>query len=522
MYCPKCGKENPDDARVCSSCSSALLIAPVGSETITPRTSGLAIAAFVLGILSIFTLGVTIIPAIVLGIVAFIIIEKSGGRLTGTVFAIMGIVVPVLAFFGMSMLALPALSQSRQLATRMDCGTNLSSLGKAMIIYSNDYDEELPRSGGRESVWSTRIPAWDATNRFVAYGLTAAGTGGQASISSCFYLLVKYAEVTPKSFVCKGDSGTTEFDPADYGAGDRDLVDLWDFGSYVSTAYNPIAHCSYSYHMPFGLYALTALGEPGMPVAADRNPWQDSPAVMAKNMAGPPPFNPNGGREAIEVGNAIAHEEDGQNVLFLDSHVGFETRSFCGINDDNIYTYWDGGDIRIGSTPMGGSMPQSRLDSLLVHDGGGETGGYPAPPSKGRTCFTAETPVWVGGALVQISEVAAGQTISKFLCTPSTACLEQVEKVQQHEGMFECRDVMLESGNRIGVVGAHCFMLDSGQWIAAQNLTSGLRLKTLTGTVGIKSVTKRAVPYTGKVYNLKIKNSDQYMVGKDAVIVRDY
>jgi hypothetical protein len=65
-------------------------------------------------------------------------------------------------------------------------------------------------------------------------------------------------------------------------------------------------------------------------------------------------------------------------------------------------------------------------------------------------------------------------------------------------------------------------MLDSGQWIAAQNLTSGLRLKTLTRTVGIKSVTTRAVPYTGKVYNLKVQSSDHYMVGKDAVIVRDY
>ena len=162
----------------------------------------------------------------------------------------------------------------------------------------------------------------------------------------------------------------------------------------------------------------------------------------------------------------------------------------------------------------------SRLDSLLVHDSGG-MGGY-GPPPKGSACFTADVPVWVDGAPVQISEVAVGQRVDVLHCAIPRACLEQVEQVQEHEGTFECRDVVLASGNRIGVVGAHCFMLDSGQWIAAQNLTSGLRLKTLTGSVGIKSVTKRAVPYTGKVYNLKIKNSDQYMVGKDAVIVRDY
>jgi hypothetical protein len=518
MYCPRCGKENPDDAQVCSSCSSALSKAPVTAEHPTPRTSGLAIAAFVLGILSIFTLGVTIIPAIILGIIAIVMIEKSGGRLTGTVFAVLGIVVPVLAFFGMFALALPALSKSRQLAARMACGTNLSSLGKAMIIYSNDYDDKLPRSGGRNSTWASVIPDWQAANRFVAYGLSADGSGGTGSISSCFFLLFKYAEVATESFVCKGDDGTTEFDPAEHNVFDRDIVDLWDFGG--DPTWGGGHHCSYSYHMPFGLYALTALGEPGTPVAADRNPWMNSPAATAKNMAGPPPFNPNGGREAIEAGNAIAHQEDGQNVLFLDSHVGFERRPFCGINDDNIYTFWDGGDIRIGGMPMVGSEPAYRLDSLLVHDG--EAGGSRPKPPKGRTCFTAETPVWVDGALVPITEVAPGRTVGKLLCAARTPCPAQIEQVQQHEGTFECRDIVLESGNRIGVVGAHCFMLDSGQWIAAHNLTSGLRLKTLTGTVGVKSITKRAVPYTGKVYNLKVRSSDQYTVGKDAVIVRDY
>ena len=77
----------------------------------------------------------------------------------------------------------------------------------------------------------------------------------------------------------------------------------------------------------------------------------------------------------------------------------------------------------------------------------------------------------------------------------------------------------LERRNHVQV---HCFMLDSGEWIAAQDLRDGLRLKTLNDTVGVKSVEIRATPYIGKVYNLKIANSDRYMVGKDGVIVRDY
>jgi prepilin-type N-terminal cleavage/methylation domain-containing protein len=396
---------------------------------------------------------------------------------------------------------MPALARVRQIAFRMVCGTNLSGIGKAMLIYANDYEDELPRAGGRNSAWAARIPNWQALNRFGAYAVSPDGSGGTGNISSCFYLLVKYAEVTPKSFMCKGDSGVSEFKPADEGVGDRDLIDLWDFGM------EPETHCSYSYHMPFGLYALTTSSEPGMAVAADRNPWQASPAGAAKDIS---LFNPDGGKEAVKVGNAVAHQEDAQNVLFLDIHVGQEKRSFCGINDDNIYTFWDGGDIRRGGMPSIGATPQDRLDSLLVHDGvggagGGGGGGGTTPPPKGRACFVADTPAMVNGKHVQISQVTAGRTISS---------------VEEHEGTFLCRDIVLESGNTISVVDAHCFMLDSGQWVAAQNLTTSQRLKTLTGTVGIKSITTRN--YTGKVYNLKVQGSDQYMVGEDSVIVRDF
>ena len=65
-------------------------------------------------------------------------------------------------------------------------------------------------------------------------------------------------------------------------------------------------------------------------------------------------------------------------------------------------------------------------------------------------------------------------------------------------------------------------MLDSGRWLAAQNLRSGLKLKSLNGSIVIKSVVKRAMPYVGKVYNLKVKDSEQYLVGEDGVVVRDW
>lgn len=161
--------------------------------------------------------------------------------------------------------------------------------------------------------------------------------------------------------------------------------------------------------------------------------------------------------------------------------------------------------------PTGGRGGRRRFGS-----GGGDGGGGEAPV-KGRACFVPQTPVWIEGKLIEIAKVTAGRTIGM-----NSRGSISVAQLQEHEGTFECRDIVLDSGSTIGVVCSHYFMLESGKWIAAQNLTAGLKLKTRTGTVAVKNVTKRTVPYTGKVYNLKIKNSSRYFIGKDVIIVRDY
>jgi hypothetical protein len=301
MYCPKCNKENPDDAQFCNSCGSRLPENSPATEGVNIRVSKFAIASFVCALcglicslpaviatieyrilspesdLVMVASGVSIIftgAAIILGITALALIGSSGDRLTGYGFAAIGTAVPVILLFVICIL--PALRNTRSTAFRMVCGTNLSGIGKAMLIYANDYGDELPQAGGESSVWTAKIPDWKAGNRLGAYNLNSDGSGGQVSISSSFYLLVKYVEVTPKTFVCKQDSGTTEFKPAKYRVRDRKLIDLWDFGP------EPWKHCSYSYHNPYAQYALTTSSEPGMAVAADRNPWMASPFVKAK------------------------------------------------------------------------------------------------------------------------------------------------------------------------------------------------------------------------------------------------
>ncbi len=265
---------------------------------------------------------------------------------------------------------MPALARVRQLAFRMVCGTNLSGIGKAMLIYANDYEDELPKAGGRNTVWIDTLPDWTNPNRQQAFS-------NGATISSCFYLLVKYAEVTPKSFLCKGDSDVSEFkltDPDYAGAvgANAELIDVWNFGPDGSR------HCSYSYHYPFDQYALTTSSEPGLAVAADPNPWQDESAArtdaewdaFGQAAAG----NLGSSNEDVRKGNAVTHQNEGQNVLFLDSHVNFEKVPYCAVNDDNIYTWAQAkGDrvgVRLGVGGTPGTNPARRQDSILVTDEG--------------------------------------------------------------------------------------------------------------------------------------------------------
>jgi len=139
-----------------------------------------------------------------------------------------------------------------------------------------------------------------------------------------------------------------------------------------------------------------------------------------------------------------------------------------------------------------------------------------------RICFPGDTFVWADGGIMKISEVIPGQKITAAGNFGKVQFFCEVESIQEHEGMFECYDIMLENGNCISVADSHYFLVDSGQWVALQNLKSSSRLQSPRGPITIVSVVKRLTPFVGKVYNLKVKDTDNYLVGQDGIIVRDY
>jgi hypothetical protein len=308
-----------------------------------------------------------------------ILCGRNTGRLRGLTVVDTVVLSVVLAFLVFGLL-MPMHVRAQSESLRDVCAAHLASIGKAMRVYANDYEGKLPRAGGRNSNWAP--VNWCALTRSRpgiagAYGVIASdGTGGNCTISSCFYLLIKYAEVSPKVFPCPEDPCVSEFTLSAEGSnatGITDLIQAWDFGA------QPSRHCSYAYHSPWGVYALTTSNDPNMPVAADRNPYIASPGQKAaKTFLNPSDpaivFAGKVGSEACQkYGNSTVHKGEGQNVLFLDTHVSFKNRPFCGLEDDNIYTvstFADRGDS-MGVIPMTiapGASPRNRRDSVLVHD----------------------------------------------------------------------------------------------------------------------------------------------------------
>jgi hypothetical protein len=263
------------------------------------------------------------------------------------------------------------LAKPRERSSLVLCASNLAQIGKIMFVYAADNEGALPRAGGPTTLWGP-VLSWMGMTPHSVYGLNADGSGGKATISSSLYLLVKYYQAHPRLFVCPGDAGTSEFKLSKAGLSTNvRLADAWDFGPITLACKS----CSFAYHIPYRGHALTTSRDPNLAVAADRNPWMQGPVGYP---ADPTKFIPDltwysGGTPATgRYGNARTHDTDGQNVLFLDGRVTFETRSWCGLDKDNIYmisySTTGGGSPKGPIATISCYVPLNDKDSLLLHD----------------------------------------------------------------------------------------------------------------------------------------------------------
>jgi prepilin-type N-terminal cleavage/methylation domain-containing protein/prepilin-type processing-associated H-X9-DG protein len=312
---------------------------------------------------------------------------------------------------------MPALNKVKKIAQRVICGTNLKGLGNAHMVYANDYDDEFVVQGGGWGTalqWADNCGTEGWRRSMNPSGGLAAGSRNAITVGASLYLLVREADVSPKSFVCPAGS-ETEFSGRNTGDSGTpfDIVDLYDFGhptdSSAGPAEGPTRTVSYAYHNPYnaGLatptgaksrYSATGSRSASFAVMADKNPWFDNKlptkgGPTADNymdivgMLGVSKTDGDWGTPPAtllkfekDCANAQPHGREGQNVLYADGHSAYETRTDVSTRNDNIYTPWD---YTPGSTMPSAQKtwrrgiynqsrntfyPRSTDDSVLVND----------------------------------------------------------------------------------------------------------------------------------------------------------
>ncbi|MBE0534609.1 MAG: hypothetical protein IH624_02990 [Phycisphaerae bacterium] len=260
---------------------------------------------------------------------------------------------------------IPAFDNGSRIAPRVVCGTNLKGLGTAIMVYANDYDDRYPQLPG-EGPWAKRL-GFDHDLPHPDFGQGGAQSQTPRTITASWYLLVREADVGPKSFICPL-SKQGPFDGKNNA--NLEITQLWDFGP------DPYRHVSYALHNPYGQFPGHGDRSATFAMAADMSPWFRNGEIVAPGLDGAAPQIINAADETTwKLGNSLNNPQirrrffgwwrtevplQGQNVLYADGHSSFEKTPNCGIKRDNIYTYWSKENEPTDQDIQGGQNPTAR------------------------------------------------------------------------------------------------------------------------------------------------------------------
>lgn len=150
---------------------------PPGALRPIPKTSGMAIASLVLGVLGVISCGMTALVGLILGIVAMNKIRQSKGALSGNGIALAGTIVSGIFLLMIPMFAamlLPALARAKDKAQTIACVNNMKQLSIAVFMYSGANGNQFPPAatwcdaimtytGGSTKIY--QCPAGDGSKR---------------------------------------------------------------------------------------------------------------------------------------------------------------------------------------------------------------------------------------------------------------------------------------------------------------------------------------------------------------------
>ena len=161
--CPHCQKEvqvednMAGQTMTCPHCSKPFTIPDLNSIPMVqmhttpaqPQNLPLATKSMILGIVSFIGVPFCGLVALITGIISTNKISRSNGLLLGKGKAITGIVFgiwSIIRFPIMLGILLPALNQARNNAIKIACVSNMKNIALAVVQYSDDNDDYLPKS----------------------------------------------------------------------------------------------------------------------------------------------------------------------------------------------------------------------------------------------------------------------------------------------------------------------------------------------------------------------------------------
>jgi len=290
--------------------------------------------------------------------------RRSEGISLAGLIAIIVVVLVVVA--GVAALGYRFYLRARERSNRATCMAHLSSLGKAIALYKNQWDNKWPWI---ENVRSDMTAVATGTNR-QKDPYDDPKDPGERSITSLMFLLLHDGQ--PRElFICPSDSDAV-LEPAIryYSEDDEEEVYCWDFSSHRNVSYSWQAPVWRSEKWRSGIID----DDPDVVIVADKTPLYDDPGWQ--------PDDVSTASDSSVLQRNMSQNHGGQVIHALRVAMNVtrtERPDVGGRRQDNIYTASN--DRRRGSrraTSLKAAEHLSPLDSFLVgpvRGTGARTGG---------------------------------------------------------------------------------------------------------------------------------------------------